>query len=305
MDAVSDWLATRSWRSTELPPVAELVADPGRPTVALVIPALNEAPTVGRIVAAVLASDSAALLEEVVVVDGGSTDATAALATKAGARLLRGHDVRPDYPAGGKGGSIWRALQATTADVLVLMDADLEPFDPAWVAALAAPLLTDPTVHLVKAAADRPLSVDGIEHPRSGGRVTELVARPLINAFWPTLAGVAQPLAGEVAARRSLLERIPIATGYGLEIAMLVDALAAVGLDGIGQVDLGERRHRHHSDVALGRMASAVLRTALTRVGVADLPERLVQLRRNESGKWDVERRDVPVSFLPPVASLR
>lgn len=302
---VERWLAERSWRAGELAGATELAALPGRPTVALVIPALNEAGTIGRIVAAVAGSEVAGLLEEIVVVDGGSADGTAAAAAKAGARVVPARQVAPDYPAGGKGGSLWRAVQATRSDVLVFVDADLDPFDPGWVAALAAPLLTEPAVHLVKAAADRPLTVDGIEHPRSGGRVTELVARPLINAFWPELAGLAQPLSGEIAARRELLERLPIATGYGLEIAMLVDALAAVGLDGIAQVDIGERRHRHHSDVALGRMASAVLRTALARVGMSGLPDTLVQLRRNESGRLDAEAREVPVEFLPPVASLR
>lgn len=302
---VQRWLARRSWRAADLPPARELAARTGRAGVALVIPALDEAGTIGRIVDAVVASDTAGLLDEIVVVDGGSTDATASVAAKAGARVVAARGVAAGYPAGGKGGSVWRALQATTSDVLVFVDADLDPFDPAWVAALAAPLLIEPGVQLVKAAADRPLTVDGIEHPRSGGRVTELVARPLINAFWPQLAGLAQPLAGEVAARRELLESIPIATGYGLEIAMLVDTLAAAGLDGIGQVDLGERRHRHHSDVALGRMASAVLRTALARQGLVGLPDTLIQPRRNESGRLDAERRDVPVDFLPPVRTLR
>ncbi len=297
---VGEWLVRRTYALADLPPVDALAAG-DRPTVGLVVPALDEAATVGDVVGAVVQHPAtAALLSEVVVVDGGSTDGTPELAAAAGATVLHAADLAPDHPQGGKGGAVWRALQATTSDVLVVVDADLAPFDPRWVVALAAPLLRDPTLHLVKAATERPLLVGEVLHPRAGGRVTELVARPLLNALWPELAGVVQPLSGELAARRDLLERLPFATGYGLEIGMLVDALAAVGLDGLGQVDLGERRHRHQSDQALGRMASAVLRTALARAGLPHLPEALVQF--TDAGVTSV---DVPLDELPPVASLR
>lgn len=304
-DELVRWLARRSHGAHELTQ-GELVSLKGSQSVALVVPALDEARTVGATVRAALDHPGVrALLDEVVVIDGGSSDGTAQLAAAAGARVLLAADIAPDLPPGGKGGSVWRALQATSSDLVVVVDADLDPFDPWWVAALLAPLLLDPEVQLVKGASERPLDLDGILHPGSGGRVTELLARPLLNALWPQLAGVAQPLAGEVAARRSLLERLPFATGYGLEIGMLIDTLQLHGLDAIAQVDLGERRHRHQSDLALGRMASVVLRTALARAGLDQLPDALLQPGTDDTGRRVLIDTAAPLHELPPIASLR
>lgn len=303
---VAAWLERRTWDSRQTPSTSDLAAAKGARSVTLIVPTLNEEGTIGSLVEAVRADPAAnAVVDEMVVVDGGSGDRTVARALDAGARVLRAADIEPERAGGGKGGAIWRALLRTTGDLVVLVDADLDPFDASVVVALAAPLLLDDSVHLVKAAAARPLVVGGVEHPGSGGRVTELVARPLLNALWPQLAGVAQPLSGELAARRDLLERIPFAAGYGLEIGMLVDALDAVGLDGIGQVVLGRRTHRHQSDVALGRMASVVLRTALARCGITELPESLLQFARDETGWLVPTVTQVPVVELPPVASIR
>lgn len=305
-EEVASWLERRTYVATALPSPADLLAAKGGQSVALVIPALNEAPTIGRNVAAVLADLGVrALLDEVVVVDGGSVDATAELAVAAGARVLQSGDIARDHPTGGKGGSVWRALQVTTSDLVVVVDADLDPFDPSWVSALLAPLLLEPALQLIKGASERPLLFDGILHPRSGGRVTELVARPLLNALWPALAGIVQPLSGELAARRSLLEQLPFATGYGLEIGMLIDTLHAVGIDAIGQVEIGERRHRHQSDLALGRMASAVLRTALARSGLPHLPDGMLQFGVDEQGARVAVPSIVPLHELPAIASLR
>jgi glucosyl-3-phosphoglycerate synthase len=289
----------------DLPSIDELVMLRGDRRVALVVPALDEAATVGGLVAAVRRDAGLrSLLEEVVVVDSGSTDATVAVAEAAGARLVHAADVAPDHPAGGKGGAVWRAVQMTTADLLVVVDADLAPFDPRWVGALVAPLLLDDGVALVKAAADRPFVVDGVVTDLTGGRVTELVARPLISCFWPELGGVAQPLAGEMAARRELLERLPFAVGYGLEIGLLVDTLRVCGLDAIAQVDLGQRRHRHRNNAALGRASAAVLRTALGRAGVAVANDDLVQFVRDGEGLFLPSTTLVRAEDLPPVISL-
>jgi glucosyl-3-phosphoglycerate synthase len=187
-------------------------------------------------------------------------------------------------------------------DLLVFLDADVLPSRAATAARLLTPLLLDPSVAFVKAAFDRPLTVDGVLQHGSGGRVTELLARPLINAWWPALAGFVQPLSGELAARRDLLSRLPFATGYGLELAMLVDVLDLVGLDAMAQVDIGERHHRHHSDAALGRMSAEVLAAALDRLGLPQ-GDRLLQFSRSADG-FDVATTEVHVSMLPPVASL-
>ena len=170
----------------------------------------------------------------------------------------------PSVP--GKGEALWRSLAATTGDIVVFVDADLLAFHSDYVTGLIGPLLTDPSVHFVKAMYDRPLADGAVVHAGGGGRVTELVARPLLNLHWPQLAGFVQPLAGEYAARRHLLERLPFATGYGVEIGLLIDALNTAGLDAMAQVDLGERRHRHHDDLRLGRMAAEIWQTALARL---------------------------------------
>jgi glucosyl-3-phosphoglycerate synthase len=305
-ERTSDWLTRRTWDGRRLPAQDALLAAKAGATVTVLIPALDEEPTVGAVVERILGHVHVGdLVDEVVVVDGGSTDRTVQFAAEAGARVVHTADIEPQRTASGKGAAVWRGLLATGGDVVVLLDADVEPFDPNVVAALVAPLLLDSTVHLVKAAAARPLVVGGISHPGAGGRVTELVARPLLNALWPELAGFAQPLSGELAARRDLLERLPVVTGYGLEIAMLVDALHAVGADGLGQVVLGERVHRHHTDAALTQMASAVLRAALSRVSDRPLPDALVQFTRDRAGALEASAVSLPLQELPPIVSLR
>lgn len=269
-DEVVDWFRRRTSVATDWAP-DRLLAAKGGTRVALVLPALNEETTVGGIVAsarAALVDDPGRrLVDDLVVLDSGSRDATARVARDAGARVVHRDEVLPRIPSvPGKGEALWRAVAATDADVLVFVDADLRSFTPTYVTGLLGPLLTDPTVALVKAVYERPLVAGSEVVAAGGGRVTELVARPVLNLHWPRLAGVVQPLGGEYAARRSLLERLPFPCGYGVELAILVDALDLVGLDAIAQVDLGVRLHRHHDERRLGRMASEIWLTALDRL---------------------------------------
>ncbi len=209
------------------------------------------------------------LVDELVVIDPGSLDATAEVAALAGARVIAEADVLPG--AGrvpGKGEALWKSLHATTGDLVVFIDADLEDFEEHVVTGLLGPLLTEPGISYVKASYERPLARGLLGS--GGGRVTELVARPLLNAHWPALAGVAQPLSGECAGRRRLFEQLPFVSAYGVEFALLVDALALVGLDGIAQVEVGRKIHQHQSDEALGVMAAQIMRTAWWRLGLAD-----------------------------------
>ena len=243
-------------------------------SVAVVLPALDEERTISAIVAAIRddlviggRAGGRALVDELVVVDSGSSDDTVRRAREAGARVLHREDVLPDIaPLPGKGEVLWRGVAATGGDVVVFIDSDLEDFTTDFVLGLLGPLLTEPSVDLVKATYDRPLAQGETVLPAGGGRVTELVARPLINLFWPDLAGFIQPLSGEYAARRSLLERLAFPTGYGVELGLLVDALDAVGLDGLAQVDLVRRKHRNSDDAKLGAMASEILQVALDRL---------------------------------------
>lgn len=245
-----------------------------RTSVSVVLPALNEQTTVGPIVAAIRddlvhggRTGGLPLVDELVVVDSGSVDATVARAQAAGARVLRREDVLPDLPPlAGKGEVLWRGVAATSGDVVVFIDSDLEDFTTDFVVGLLGPLLSDGAVALVKATYDRPLTQGQTVLPAGGGRVTELGARPLINLFWPDLAGFVQPLSGEYAARRTLLQSLPFPTGYGVELGLLVDALDEVGLDALAQVDLVRRKHRNSDDAKLGAMASEIIQVAIDRL---------------------------------------
>lgn len=311
-DDAADWLARRTYVATQFP-ADTLRALKGSTTVAVVLPALDEEPTIGGIVAAIraaLVDGPTPLVDELVVMDSGSSDATAARAREAGAHVVHRDAVRLGPPAGpGKGEVLWRSLAVTTADLVVFVDADLESFTPAYVTGLLGPLLTDPAVHMVKAVYERPLRADGGLIAAGGGRVTELVARPLLALYYPELAGVVQPLAGEYAARRALLESLPFPTGYGVEVALLVDTLASVGLDGLAQVDLGVRLHRHHDDTRLGRMATEVMLTTLGRAArdgrLSGAPSStLTQFHRDGSHLVATQVDLAPVER-PPMAQAR
>ena len=243
---MSAWF-TRRTSDIDAWPVARVAAVKADTRVAVVLPARNEEATVGEIVAAIRSElgGSAPLVAEVIVVDSGSDDATAAVATESGARVVALDDVLTDFaPRLGKGEAMWRGVAATSADVVVFVDADLESFDAGFVAALLGPLLTHPDIHFVKAAYDRP-PIDPSMPSNGGGRVTELMARPWLSAFWPELSGVLQPLAGEYAARTALLRRLPFRCGYGVALGLLLDTYRLAGLDAIAQVDLRRRWHRH------------------------------------------------------------
>ncbi|WP_326846533.1 glucosyl-3-phosphoglycerate synthase [Streptomyces kaniharaensis] len=266
----ASWLSRRSWSAADRP-VHTLLEAKRRTghTVSVVLPALDEEATVGDIVRTVRRElmERLPLVDELVVVDSGSSDATAAVAAEAGARVEHRDAILPRLPAvPGKGEVLWRSLLVTHGDIVCFVDADLREFDPVFVSGIVGPLLTEPDIQLVKAMYDRPLETNGAVVPAGGGRVTELVARPLLNLHWPELAGFVQPLGGEYAARRSLLERLPFPTGYGVELGLLVDALEATGLDALAQVDVGVRHHHHQDSQALGRMAATIYRTALERL---------------------------------------
>ncbi len=237
----------------------------GPVTVAAVLPARDEAATVGPIVRELLVLLDDGLVDEVVVVDDGSRDGTGRLAEVAGARVIRTGAAREgDATRSGKGSALWEGLAATTADVIVFVDADLVVFDPGWVPRLVAPLLADDDLVLVKGAYDRPIEADG----RGGGRTTELVARPLLSMFFPGLAPLRQPLGGEYAGRRRALEAVPFVTGYGVEVGLLIDLAARHGDDAIAEVDLGVRHHRPRSLTALSAQAMEITQTVLLRAGV-------------------------------------
>ncbi len=286
----------------------DLLAAKWETRVSLVVPARNEAATVGDVVTRVRSAlmGTVSLLDEVVVIDSDSTDATYGVASDAGAVVHRSAEIRPDLgTAPGKGEAMWKSLFVTTGDVLVFMDADLLEWDTHFVPGLLGPLLTDGSVELVKGFYERPMR-DGDGGPLDGGRVTELVARPVIALDYPELAGLVQPLAGEWAIRRSLFETLSVPTGYAVELAALVDTLAARGPRAIAQVDLGRRAHAHQSLSDLGAMATQILAAVERRRGSARPPAEPVPLRqyRSQDGVIVPVERVVDVGERPPAAGV-
>lgn len=313
---VASWFARATWHS---PPwtAGELAARKAGRRVAVVLPALDEAETVGGVVSAFLpltrpADGHGPLVDEILVMDSGSTDDTAAVARAAGARVVARQDVLPGLPPlPGKGEVMWRALAATDADLVVYADADLVDVDGGLVVALLGPLLSDPGVGFVKAFYDRPLRIgaagadDGVRN--GGGRVTELLARPAIARFAPELSGVIQPLGGEYAARADVLRAVPFASGYAVEIGLLLDVVDRFGLDVLAQVDVGVRKHRHRDLLSLGRTATEILVALTARRGGGEVPGpgvRLVQFDRAAGGCWTPETAEVAVTDRPPMAQV-
>jgi glucosyl-3-phosphoglycerate synthase len=238
--------------------------------VSVCLPARNEASTVGQIVTRIAAHP---LVDEVVVVDDHSSDGTGEVAAAAGAHVVTAAEVLPAHGTGpGKGQALWKAVACSRGDVIAFCDADVRDFEPHFVTGLVAPFLVDEQLGFVKAYYERP--TDG--SPRGGGRVTELVARPVLHLLFPHLADVVQPLAGEFAARRDVFEHLPFVENYGVDIGLLIDASRRCGEEGLAQVDLGRRVHRNRPLDELGPMATAVLMTALRRAGVDDLPDELL-----------------------------
>lgn len=273
-------------------------------SVTVLLPAREVADTIGGVLDVLVPLQRRGLIDELVVIDSDSSDGTADVARKKGADVYQRAEILTRFgPSLGKGDGIWRGLWKTSGDIVVLMDTDTQNFGEHFLLGLLGPLLEDPSLQFVKGAFRRPLLMGGIEVPGEGGRVTELVARPLINLYLPQLAGFIQPLAGEVAARRSLLESLPVPVGYGVEIAMLIDAWRKAGLDALGQVDLGTRVDRPQTLEALSAMAYAVTATIMDRVAGSEYltkaKGRLVIPKRD-----GLLTKDVPLEERPPVDSL-
>ncbi|MEV3856022.1 glucosyl-3-phosphoglycerate synthase [Streptomyces sp. NPDC050095] len=305
LEEVERWLSRRSWSVADRP-LHQLIAAKrtSGQKVSVVLPALDEESTVGEIVTVIrreLMTQAVPLVDELVVVDSGSTDRTSEVAAAAGARVVHRDTILPRIPARpGKGEVLWRSLFVTSGDIVCFVDADLKEFSADFVSGIVGPLLTDPGVDFVKAMYDRPLGGAAGQ----GGRVTELMARPILNLHWPQLAGFVQPLGGEYAARRSLLERLPFPVGYGVELGLLVDALHTVGLDALAQVDVGVRIHRHQDGQALGRMAAAIYRTAQLRLARGHLVRPvLTQFERGADG-FEPRTYAVDTEERPPMAEI-
>lgn len=246
----------------------DLMRAKGDQLVSVCLPAHNEAPTVGGMVHVLRRHliDDVSLIDEILVIDDHSSDGTGAVATEAGARVVAPQAAFPDIAGGrGKGEALWRSLHAAVGDLVVWCDADITNFGPRFVIGLLGPLLLRPEIAFVKGFYERP-QADG--DGGGGGRVTELMARPLLAALFPHLASIRQPLSGEYAGRRSLLERLPFVRGYGVDLGLLIDVTNVAGPEAIAECDLGTRRHRNRNLDELAPQALTVLQTALARSGI-------------------------------------
>jgi glucosyl-3-phosphoglycerate synthase len=285
-------------------PLASLVEAKRGRRVSVCLPAKDEAATIGRVVDVLRATlvERFPLVDELVVVDDGSTDATAAVARAAGADVVTAGGVLSEYGSdGGKGQAMWKAVHVTSGDVVAFCDADIVNFGPEFVMGTVGPLLTRDDVSFVKGYYHRPL--DG--RPGEGGRVTELVARPIISLLFPHLATLIQPLAGECAGRREVLERVPFVGGYGVDLGLLIDIAERFGNGAIAQCDLGERVHRNRPLSDLGPQAMAILQLALTRSGRpasavhGAIPWRSILVRPGEEPTPVVLTERPPLSEVP------
>lgn len=269
----------RSFDFRDFPAPRLAAAKDGR-RISVCLPARNEQETVGQIVEAIRRDlmDVAPLVDELLVIDDGSDDSTATVAKEAGADVVDASNILPEFGQGhGKGQTMWKAVHLASGDLIAFCDADVRDFDTGFVRGLLGPLLTEDDVTFVKGLYERP--VDGVAG--QGGRVTELMAKPLISVFYPHLSDIAQPLSGECAGRRQVLERVPFVLGYGVDLGLIIDVADRFGNDRLVQCDLGKRVHRNRPLVELGPQAEAILRVGLDRAGVS-----------------------VPVAQLPPLCDV-
>jgi len=281
--ALGAWMAERSYVGSDY--TVERLLATKRASVAVVLPARLVAATIGPTLDCLAPLREAGLIDELLVVDADSADGSAAIARERGAQVVSESALAPQLgPCRGKGDAMWRAATILESELLVFLDADSADFNAGFLTGMLGPILLDPELKLVKGSFRRPLAFEGASHDGEGGRVTELVARPLLNLHFPGLAGFVQPLAGEVAIDRDLFRQLSVPVGYGVEIAMLIDALERVGLDALAQVDLGTRQNSHQSLRALSAMAFEVMVAVERRTGVGSRPNAVGFRPRPELG---------------------
>lgn len=308
------WLERRSYGHEQFADLDSLAKRKRECSVAVtaVLPAREVASTVGAILDAISAlNERAPLVDQVLVVDAGSADGTAEVARRRDAEVYDEDELMPGFgPAIGKGDAIWRALSVARGELVMYLDTDTPDFAQQFVYGMLAPLLTVPELRFVKGSYSRPLTNGHRLQLDEGARVTELTAKPLLNLFYPELGGFAQPLAGEMAATRELLSSIPFLTGYAVETAMLIDVLAAVGIDAMAQVDLGNRTNRNQSLHELGKMSYAVLLAVVSRLRrdgrlleSGHEHDSYVRAIRSVAG-LSLERARVEVVERPPIAGV-
>jgi len=302
----NEWLRSNTFHHRDFWDLRHVVAEKERQgiTISLCIPTLNEETTIGKEVVIFKSElmQRYPLLDEIAVIDSGSTDRTRDVAASFGADVYLSSEILPEMgEKRGKGENLWKAIYQLRGDIIVYVDADIKNIHPRFVYGLVAPLIYRPEIHYTKAFYERPLAVSHVVRASGGGRVTEILVRPLFSLFFPELSAIIQPLSGEYAVRREVLEAIPFPIGYGVETSHLIDVYHKWSLAAFGQTDLDQRVHRNQSTRDLGKMAFGILQTFLSRarsLGVLhELPElshvlRQTQARDNEHEQVAIEIRE-------------
>ena len=312
---VDRWFAESNYHHTEFADLGRLVAlkEKRGLTISAIFPTLNESATIGPIVrsARLELMERFKLVDELLVIDSESVDDTRSIAEGEGARVVVHSDVLPRYGSyKGKGEALWKSLYETSGDLVAWSDTDIQDWHPRFIYGTLGPLLAETRIGYVKAYYQRPIVEGGVLKEGGGGRVTELVARPLINLFYPELSGMIQPLSGEYAGRRALLETIPFFTGYAVEIGHLIDAAERVGIEGLGQVDLERRIHRNQELEGLSRMSFVILQAVMKRLEerrkarlFAELGSTM-KLPRSGHGRLSLEVMELADQERPPMVRI-
>jgi glucosyl-3-phosphoglycerate synthase len=314
-ELVDKWFVENTFTSAEFADLAALRAQKEKQGVriSVALPTLNEEATIGSVIQAIRSRlmDRVALVDELIVIDSESTDRTREIARSLGVPVHIHQEVLPEVgPGRGKGEALWKSLAVTTGELVVWVDTDVSQFHPKFVYGLIGPLLFRPDIAFVKAFYRRPLNVGGDLQATGGGRVTELAARPILNLFFPELSGIIQPLSGEQAGRRSLLERLPFFDLYGVETGLLIDILRSAGLKAIAQVDMKQRIHRNQSLLNLSKTSFEILQVAMKRLGdgrgesLLDDANLTMKLISPTAEGFHLEVQDISVVERPPMITV-
>ncbi len=312
---VDRWFAETTFHHSEFADIKALLAlkQAQGVTISIGLPALNEEDTIGNVIQTLKTTlmDEVPLVDEIVLIDSNSTDRTVEIAERYGIPIFKHPDILPEVGSyRGKGEALWKSLHVLKGDIIVWVDTDITNIDPLFVYGLLGPLLRNPQVQYVKGFYQRPIKVGEKVESFGGGRVTELVARPLLNLFYPELSGVVQPLSGEYAGRRSALEQVPFFSGYGVETALLIDILERFGLEAIAQTDLEVRIHYNQPLVDLSKMSFAILQVFISRlenrygVELLDKANRTMKLIVHEPDRFALDLVDISDTERPPMVSI-
>ena len=312
---VDKWFAENTFHAHEFADIRKLVALKERhdTTISVGLPALNEEKTIGTVIKRVKNAliDRVPLIDQIVVIDSDSEDRTVEIATDLGVAVYRHPEILPEVGSHrGKGEALWKSLHVLDGDIVAWIDTDISNIQPRFVYGLLGPLLREPRIQYVKGFYQRPIQQGDKLLSEGGGRVTELMARPLINLFFPELSGIIQPLAGEYAGRRALLESVPFYTGYSVEIGLLIDILEAEGLSAVGQVDLERRIHRNQPLGNLSQMSYVILQGAIRKLEERHRIELLTEVGRGmklivqEKDRFNLEVREIGDALRPPMRTV-